>query len=46
VSCLRRVERGWNEQACAFTQAFGSEDLAASSLMLATPATCPATTRT
>jgi GH15 family glucan-1,4-alpha-glucosidase len=28
------LERGWNEQAGAFTQAFGSEDLDASSLML------------
>ena len=28
------VERGWNERAGAFTQAFGSEDLDASSLML------------
>ncbi len=29
------LERGWNERAGAFTQAFGSEDLDASSLMLA-----------
>ena len=29
------LERGWNEKAGAFTQAFGSEDLDASSLMLA-----------
>jgi alpha,alpha-trehalase len=29
------LERGWNEQAGAFTQAFGSEDLDASALMLA-----------
>ncbi len=29
------LQRGWNEQAGAFTQAFGSEDLDASSLMLA-----------
>ena len=29
------VERGWNERAGAFTQAFGSEDLDASCLMLA-----------
>jgi GH15 family glucan-1,4-alpha-glucosidase len=29
------LERGWNEQAGAFTQSFGSEDLDASSLMLA-----------
>jgi alpha,alpha-trehalase len=29
------VERGWNERAEAFTQAFGSEDLDASALMLA-----------
>ena len=29
------LERGWNEQAGAFTQAFGSEDLDASTLMLA-----------
>jgi GH15 family glucan-1,4-alpha-glucosidase len=29
------LARGWNEQAGAFTQAFGSEDLDASSLMLA-----------
>ena len=29
------LERGWNEQAGAFTQAFGSQDLDASSLMLA-----------
>jgi GH15 family glucan-1,4-alpha-glucosidase len=29
------LERGWNEQAAAFTQAFGSADLDASSLMLA-----------
>ena len=29
------LERGWNEQAGAFTQAFGSADLDASSLMLA-----------
>ena len=29
------LERGWNEQAGAFTQAFGREDLDASSLMLA-----------
>jgi GH15 family glucan-1,4-alpha-glucosidase len=28
------LTRGWNEQAGAFTQAFGSEDLDASSLML------------
>jgi len=28
------LERGWNEQAGAFTQAFGSQDLDASSLML------------
>jgi GH15 family glucan-1,4-alpha-glucosidase len=30
------LERGWSEQAGAFTQAFGSEDLDASSLILAT----------
>ncbi|MGN6679048.1 MAG: glycoside hydrolase family 15 protein [Streptosporangiaceae bacterium] len=35
------LERGWNEQAGAFTQAFGSEDLDASSLMLATCAFLP-----
>jgi GH15 family glucan-1,4-alpha-glucosidase len=29
------LERGWNDRAGAFTQAFGSEDLDASSLMLA-----------
>jgi GH15 family glucan-1,4-alpha-glucosidase len=29
------LQRGWNEQAGAFTQAFGSEDLDASGLMLA-----------
>jgi alpha,alpha-trehalase len=29
------LERGWNDQVGAFTQAFGSEDLDASSLMLA-----------
>ncbi len=29
------LDRGWNERAGAFTQAFGSEDLDASSLMLA-----------
>ncbi len=29
------LEHGWNEQAQAFTQAFGSEDLDASNLMLA-----------
>jgi GH15 family glucan-1,4-alpha-glucosidase len=29
------LSRGWNEQAAAFTQAFGTEDLDASSLMLA-----------
>src|SRR6202034_2763552 len=29
------LEHGWNEQAGAFTQAFGSDDLDASSLMLA-----------
>jgi GH15 family glucan-1,4-alpha-glucosidase len=29
------LKRGWNERAGAFTQAFGSEDLDASSLMLA-----------
>ena len=29
------LERGWNDQAGAFTQAFGSEDLDASTLMLA-----------
>ena len=29
------LDRGWNDQAGAFTQAFGSEDLDASSLMLA-----------
>ena len=29
------LERGWNEQAGAFTQTFGTEDLDASSLMLA-----------
>ncbi|HKR67781.1 MAG TPA: glycoside hydrolase family 15 protein [Streptosporangiaceae bacterium] len=35
------LQRGWNEQAGAFTQAFGSEDLDASSLMLATCAFLP-----
>jgi alpha,alpha-trehalase len=35
------LERGWNEQAGAFTQAFGSEDLDASSLMLATSGFLP-----
>ena len=33
--CAAILERGWNDQAGAFTQAFGSEDLDASSLMLA-----------
>jgi hypothetical protein len=31
----RELERGWNERAGAFTQAFGSEDLDAAALMLA-----------
>ena len=35
-------ERGWNERAGAFTQAFGSEDLDASSLMLAITGFLPA----
>ncbi len=35
------LERGWNERAGAFTQAFGSEDLDASSLMLATSGILP-----
>jgi len=35
------LEHGWNEQAGAFTQAFGSEDLDASSLMLATTGFLP-----
>ncbi|HEY1484676.1 MAG TPA: glycoside hydrolase family 15 protein [Micromonosporaceae bacterium] len=29
------LERGWNDAVCAFTQSFGSDDLDASSLMLA-----------
>jgi alpha,alpha-trehalase len=29
------LERGWNDKAGAFTQAFGSDDLDASNLMLA-----------
>ena len=36
------LARGWNEQAGAFTQAFGSEDLDASSLMLAITGFLPA----
>ena len=36
------LERGWNERAGAFTQAFGSEDLDASSLMLAITGFLPA----
>jgi GH15 family glucan-1,4-alpha-glucosidase len=35
------LDRGWNEQAGAFTQAFGSEELDASSLMLATSGFLP-----
>jgi GH15 family glucan-1,4-alpha-glucosidase len=35
------LERGWSERAGAFTQAFGSEDLDASSLMLATSGFLP-----
>ena len=37
------LERGWNENAGAFTQAFGSEDLDASSLALAITGFLPAT---
>jgi GH15 family glucan-1,4-alpha-glucosidase len=36
------LTRGWNERAGAFTQAFGSEDLDASSLMLAITGFIPA----
>ncbi len=36
------LERGWNEQVGAFTQAFGSQDLDASSLMLAITGFLPA----
>jgi alpha,alpha-trehalase len=36
------LERGWNERAAAFTQAFGSENLDASSLMLAITGFLPA----
>jgi alpha,alpha-trehalase len=36
------LTRGWNERAGAFTQAFGSEDLDASSLMLAITGFLPA----
>jgi len=36
------LEHGWNERAGAFTQAFGSEDLDASSLMLAITGFLPA----
>jgi alpha,alpha-trehalase len=36
------LERGWNEQAQAFTQAFGGEDLDASNLMLAITGFLPA----
>ncbi len=36
------LERGWNERAGAFTQAFGSEELDASSLMLAITGFLPA----
>jgi GH15 family glucan-1,4-alpha-glucosidase len=36
------LARGWNEQAGAFTQAFGSEELDASSLMLAITGFLPA----
>jgi alpha,alpha-trehalase len=36
------LERGWNERAGAFTQAFGSQDLDASSLMLAVTGFLPA----
>jgi alpha,alpha-trehalase len=36
------LERGWNDRAGAFTQAFGSEDLDASSLMLAITGFLPA----
>jgi alpha,alpha-trehalase len=36
------LERGWNERAGAFTQAFGSEDLDASNLMLAITGFLPA----
>src|SRR5258707_15825073 len=35
------LTRGWNERAGAFTQAFGSEDLDASNLMLAIPGFLP-----
>ncbi len=35
------LERGWNERAGAFTQAFGSEDLDASNLMLASTGFLP-----
>ena len=36
------LDQGWNEQASAFTQAFGGEDLDASSLMLAIAGFLPA----
>jgi alpha,alpha-trehalase len=36
------IERGWNEQAQAFTQAFGSENLDASALMLVITGFLPA----
>jgi alpha,alpha-trehalase len=36
------LEHGWNERAAAFTQAFGSEDLDASNLMLAITGFLPA----
>jgi len=39
------LEQGWNERAGAFTQAFGSEDLDASSLMLAITRFLPADDR-
>lgn len=36
---------GWSDAAGAYTQAFGSEDLDASNLMLAITGFCPAMTR-
>ncbi len=40
--CAAILSRGWNDRAGAFTQAFGSEDLDASNLMLAITGFLPA----
>jgi alpha,alpha-trehalase len=39
------LEHGWSQAAGAYTQAFGSDELDASNLMLRSPASCQARTR-